>query len=286
MKSIDKLIYDELAGRRSVVLPEVGTLEVRRRKAKRISDEQIIPPHNVVVLSSEETEGAKNIASLVAADRGIALDEATAVYGSWLEGARRNDGVISIDGAGEARDGKFIASSELHAELNPEGEEAIFMPIREKRGGAVWVWIVIAGVVIALAVLCCLHCCDTGLTGIFDRFCSKTPVVETVVTETPAEPAVDSLAATNAAEAATNAPAATTARFHVIAGAFVIESNADNFVAKIKREHPELTPMKLPHPRLGYSMVSIWQADTEREARNKMNMYWDVNLELWVWEQE
>jgi hypothetical protein len=283
MKSIDRLIYDELAQRRSVVLPEAGTLEVRRRKAKRISEEQIVPPQNVVVYSSEVAGGGDTIVSLVAADRGVPLNEAASLYRSWLENARRSDGSIVIEGTGEVRDGAFVVASGLHAELNPEGDEPVDMPIREKkRGVPVWVWIAIS-IIIALVALCLLRCCD-DIKGFFGSR-TQTPVVETVVAETPAEPAVDSLVAVNSTTA-TPTTASTTERFHVVAGAFSVESNADNFVARVKREHPELTPMKLPHPRLGYSMVSIWQADTEREARQKMNLYFDVNLDLWVYEQK
>jgi hypothetical protein len=280
MKSIDELICDELVGRRRVVLPMTGALEVERRGAKQISDTRIAPPKNVVVFSLVEAEGPETIISLLAADRNIPLDEAVAEYGSWIESASRPDGSLVIDGVGEVREGSFNIDPGLHAALNPEGEEPVTMQTR-KRGVPAWVWIAIA-ILAALGVLCGLRYCKPGIFG--GR--SKAPVTET--TAAPIQKsAADSLAAANAASAATTTPASSTAgRFHVVAGAFAIESNADKFVAKLKREHPELTPVKLPHPRAGYNMVSIWQAPTEREARSKMNLYWDVNSDLWIYEQK
>jgi hypothetical protein len=278
MKSIDELIYDELVGRRRVVLPITGAFEVERRGAKQISDTQIAPPQNVVVFSLVEAAGPETIISLLAADRNIPLDEAVAEYGSWIESASRPNGSLVIDGVGEVRDGGFNIDPGLHAALNPEGEEPVTMQTR-KRGVTVWVWIVVA-ILAALAVLCALRYCKPDIFG--GR--SKAPATETVLTPAPIS-AADSLAAANAA-AATTPASSTTGRFHVIAGAFAVEGNADKFVARLKREHPELTPIKLPHPRIGYDMVSIWQASTEREAKNKMNLYWDVNSDLWIYEQK
>ncbi len=243
MKSIDKLLYDILVQRRNVVLPGVGTLESKRRKAKRISETEIIPPQNVVVFSPEEAEGTETVVSLIAADRNIPLDEAAARYGSWLECARRADGSILVDDAGEVQDGKFVVAPELHAALNPDGEEVITIKAR-KRGIPAWVWIAIV-IVVALAAFFALRHCKPGL------FCgnSTAPTTATVATATP-EPAADSLAAAPPVSAAPATPAASTAsattpstpagRFHVVAGAFAVEGNADKFAAQVKREHPHL----------------------------------------------
>ena len=288
MATIDKLIYDALAGRRSVVLPGVGTLEVKRRGAQKISDTQIMPPQNVVVFSPDEImQGTESIVSLIATDRAVGEEEAVAIYGSWLEETRRDDGYILIESVGRTGSEGFIVAGDLHAALNPAGEVVPVTVETEKRGPGLWVWILV-GILAAALVAVAICCWKKGCFGVGG---AKKPTVETVITTTPpatAPPAVDSatLAAAETARAtAAAAEQAASARFHVIAGAFAIESNADKFIARIKREHPELKPLKIVNPSNGYHMVSIIQAPTRREASNKINLYWDIDLYLWIWEK-
>ncbi len=284
MRTIDRLIFDSLAGRHSVTLPGEGTLEVRRRGARKISDTRIEPPRNVVVFLPGEEGGARNIMTLVADDRSVDIDEAAALYGTWLDAVRREEGTIAIEGVGETTAGgpAFIVSDELHNALNPIEEDIVTMET-EKRSTPLWVWIVIAILAAALIAAGVLLCKRGGLTGGGQQ-------IEVVVPTPAPEPAVDPLAeaeAARAAAAAAEAEAAAQAareRFHVIAGAFRIESNADNFVTRIKREHPELTPRKIYDPYTGYNLVSIIQTPTRREASGKMNLYWDIDLYLWIYE--
>jgi hypothetical protein len=290
MTTIDRLIYDALATRRSVVMPGLGTLEVRRRGAKKISDTQIIPPHNVVVFIPDEKESAQSVVAMTAADQGVNYESAAALYAGWLEGARQTDGTLVIEGVGEVNDGVFAATEELYDALNPEQEEIVTMETGKKQT-PVWVWI-LAAVVIALGIAAAILCWRNGgmrLGG------SRGTTVETVapapdaaaVAAAAAEAQAAALAEAEAARAAAaEAEAAAANRFHVIAGAFSVESNADNFMARVKREHPELTPMKLVNPNTGLHMVSIVQAPTRRQASSKMNLYWDVDLYLWIWEQK
>ncbi len=301
MTTIDRLIFDTLAARHSVTLPGEGTLEVRRRGARKISDTRIVPPQNVVVFLPGEQDGGRNIVALVADDRSVDMDEAAAIYGTWLEGARRYDGTLTIeevgetvaegpdgpDGSGPGGPGAFEVSDELHNALNPIEDEDFVTMETGKRSTPPWVWIVIAILAAALIAAGVLLCRRGGAVG-GDR------QIEVVVPATPVpepEPAEDPLASVEAARAAAAAAEAEAAaaaareRFHVIAGAFSIESNADNFVARIKREHPELTPRKIVNPSNGLNMVSIIQTPTRREASNKMSLYWDIDLYLWIYEQ-
>jgi hypothetical protein len=293
MTTIDKLIHDSLAARRGVVLPGEGTLEVRRRGAKKISDTRLAPPRNVVVLIPDEKENVRSVVALMVAEGGVTdVEEAVAAYGSWLEGAFRADGSFVIEGVGELQDGVFVTDPGLDAILNPASEEIVTME-REKRAVPVWVWI--AGGIVALLALVALAAailfCWGGVSHV-----ETVETIETVETAPIGDDAsqgdasgalsAEALAEAEAARAAAaEAEAAAAARFHVIAGAFRVESNADNFVVRIKREHPELTPIKILHPRTGYHMVSIVQTPTRSAASSRMNMWWDIDLNLWIWEQ-
>ncbi len=278
--NIDKLIYDALAARRPVALPEAGTLAVKWRGAKKISDTQIVPPHNEVVFSSAPVEGEESVVALIAAAEGVPEEEAAEFYAAWLDGARREDGYIAIEGVGEtAGEGGFVVAEPLYTQLNPINEEIVIMETSRK-SSPLWVWIII-GVVVALLLVAGLVCWKTGVFGGKEK-----PVVETVVVPA-AQPAVDTQpAAPDTADTATTTPTTSGPRFHVIAGAFSIESNADNFIAKLKREHPELTVEKIVNPDNGFNMVSIFQSPTRRAASSKMNLYWDIDLYLWIYEEK
>ncbi len=268
MNGISKEIFDALVAHRRIVLPGVGSLEVRRRKAKQISDTQIIPPQNVVLFSTDQPDDADRV-----------TDPA---YDSWLEGARTEEGGILIEEVGEIRNGGFVASEALHNALNPANEEEIVTMEKERKKCPIWVWFLV-GVVLAALIFAGIRCCKQGCFGNCRK---KDGQTEAVTPALPAQPVTEPVCDTIVDEVnpAVAAPAAET-RYHVIAGSFSIESNADNFMKKVKREHPELKPEKIVNPANGYNMVSIFSAPTERQAYNKMNMYWDIDLYLWVYKQ-
>jgi len=298
MKTIDRIVFDALAARRGVVLPDVGTLEVRRVGARRLSDTHISPPRSEVTFSHEWGSGtAGSLVAAIAAERGIGESEAAAEYSAWLDGARREQGSVDAGAAGEIVNGRFIASEELMRALNPAGGEAVTVDGNGRRSSRAWLWIV-ALVAIALAAFCLFKCCGDG--GF--RFGRKAAAVveEVAPAATPLDAAgvaaaEAARAAATEAEGAMNGKGALTGkgdryagtdRFHVIVGAFAVESNADNYIARLKREHPELTPVKLPHPVTGYNMVSIIQTSTRRQAVNRMNLYWDIDENMWIYEQQ
>lgn len=275
MNTVSKVIFDALSARRSVVLPGVGLLEVKRRKARKISETRIIPPQNVVTFTAAEPGDVATVAGLLAA-AGIPEPEADAAYRSWLDGAQVGGSVL-IEDAGEITGGKFVVAEPLHTALNPVKEEDIITMEKERRRGPAWVWVVV-GILAAALISGGIWCWKKGCFECTAP--APVEVVPAIVTPAPEPAAGDTAAATADAR-----PSATPG-FHIIAGVFSIESNADNFMAKVKRENPELTPEKIVSPRNGWNMVSIYRAATEREAYNKMALYWDIDLYLWVYEQK
>ncbi len=277
MSTVDKVIFDALAKRQNVVLPGVGSLEVKRRKAKKVSETRIIPPQNVVVFTPEEIAEGESVVYLLAATGGANEEEANTLYQSWLENARSGKGV-NIKDAGEIADGKFVIAQPLHIALNPAKEEEIIVMEKERNGGPIWLW-VLGGILLAAVALILCSYFGNGFLGIQKKPKAVevvAPVVEPVVEETVAEDVIIENLKQSAPQH----------RFHVIAGSFSIEKNADNYVKKIQREHPELTVEKIVNPRNGYWMVSIFSAPTERQAYNKLNMYWDIDLDIWVYEEK
>ena len=139
MSTVDKVIFDALVKRQNVVLPGVGSLEVKRRKAKKVSETRIIPPQNVVVFNSEEIAEGESAVYLLAAAEETDDRDARAKYKAWLEEAQSEKGV-EIKNVGEIKDGKFVVAQPLHTALNPSKEEVIVME-KENKGGPIWVWI-------------------------------------------------------------------------------------------------------------------------------------------------
>ncbi len=339
MATIDRLIFNALAQHRDVVLWGVGVLEVRRRKAKRISESRIIPPQNVVKFSPDEPSGVPSVVDMLVATGGADINEARALYETWLEGARTGRGVeqvVKIDGVGEIKDEKFIASPSLHSALNPEKEEVVSMGAPRKsennyrpspsslpstsssssyydtpsRGGgsrsaATWMaWVLVGLLAVALGVMVCMNF-GGGFSGLFgEKDAPVQPVViveETIINELPAvEPSpVDDTLVVDIVEPVEPEPEPVkpvvapkpkpkpapprAAVYHIIAGSFAVESNADNLIAKIRREYPDLKVQKIRNSRNGLNMVSIYSSSSEHQAAGMMDNYWDIDLYLWVY---
>lgn len=324
MNRVDRAIFDALARRQSVYLPEVGYLEVRRRKAKRISETQMIPPQNVVVFTLEQIAGAVSIVDLIDGEKTEGTEKgrhnAQELYKEWLSAASaEGGGAVKIADVGEIRDGRMVETAgSLHDVLNPGNGSVITMK-KVKYGrnygvSALVAWILV-GVLSLVIIVCCvcwwMHGEGNSLPFGLGNLTETTARVADAETEQLAEetadvaatgePAADGTAAEtttagtsgassaaapgSASSASTSgtAVAAPASGYHVIGGTFSIEKNADNFLARVARNYPELRPAKLVQPSTGYWMVSIYSAPTAREAYNAMNKYWDIDLYLWVY---
>ena len=106
MSVIDKIIRSTLLCSRKVFLPDAGTLYIEYKGAKRISDSEIMPPHNLVAFSCERHKDAPSVVDKTAQAGGIEPSQADELYRSWLCEARHKDGSILIQG--ENRGGKRI----------------------------------------------------------------------------------------------------------------------------------------------------------------------------------
>ena len=94
MSVIDKIIRSTLLCSRKVFLPDAGTLYIEYKGAKRISDSEIMPPHNLVAFSCERHKDAPSVVDKTAQAGGIEPSQADELYRSWLCEARHKDGSI------------------------------------------------------------------------------------------------------------------------------------------------------------------------------------------------
>lgn len=192
MSQTDNLIFNELAAKRDVCLPNVGSLIVRCTGAKRLSARRLLPPHTDI-LFSKESRGT-SLVDTIAAVAGVSQERASAIYGQWLQNSLR-EGVLTIEGVGVIRESGFVADLQFDNLINPMGNKEIrIRPLTN--------WLVIS-----FAVLCLLFA--IGVAGyiiysehIFADKMEKSSVGKITAAPTVAEPVV--------AEQPTAEPAETT----------------------------------------------------------------------------
>lgn len=277
MSVIDKIIRSTLLCSRKVFLPDAGTLYIEYKGAKRISDSEIMPPHNLVAFSCERHKDAPSVVDKTAQAGGIEPSQADELYRSWLCEARHKDGSILIQGVGTiSPDGKIETESGFYDFLNPD--RSAFIKIKKRSGGK--------AVVIAV---CTLAAVTAAAFGVWEYMKVPEPLpapeppivrqtvrpvqqVDTVVPERqPEEPQQPSIMTTDGPV------------FHIIAGTFSVEANADKYIEQLQKRFSSLQCEKV---RLSQSrwMVSIASRKSEQEARKLMSELRYVKTDLWIYE--
>lgn len=322
MKAIDKIIFNELASRKAVVLPGVGTLGVVRHTAE-IKSGELKSPVNRVVYSKHEAKDALPIISIMESI-GMPRDAAKAAYDEWLSEAKGEDGTVNINGVGKIKNDTFTPTVELEQLLNPvrsqhahtssaraEGASCagvgVGVPVHhaadhtprhasappaymyEKRRRPNLLTNILLGIIILLLL---------GFTALFviDRVITHGRILDTEFSAAkchasrhavhkPAEAASTAVApatVTPAEQAAPVAPAVAR-NYHLIAGSFILESSADELAARYRRQFPDLTVEKFVTP--SWVMVSVYQGETAADAAEANRRLADRlgNREMWVY---
>lgn len=153
--AVNNLIYNTLIADGSVALPSVGRLSIVRRPAS-MSGKKVSPPQYVVEFSSA-TEG-RTIVDVVSDVASVDLVQAEDIYRRWLDKVRTERGVV-IEGVGELRNKSFVAVPELLGALNSVGN--VPMRITRRRSGGVWLYAVVAMLIIAVAAYFAIGYFDT-----------------------------------------------------------------------------------------------------------------------------
>lgn len=276
MKAIEKIIFNVLASRRSVVLPGVGTLAVERRSAV-VSGRDVKAPENRIVFSETEKEGVPTLPELMES-MGVDPQQASANYSQWLNEVSSNDGLM-IDGVGTLSRNSFVPSQELDQILNPAGA-ALANGGRDgksnkPRRGLTNILLIV--IILLLLALGGLYVRNTYCGGTWFK-CKNAPAQPVREIQTEAQPVMPTEQIAPVVETEKNP----VKRFHVVAGTFVQEQNADELIKWYKRYYPELAPEKVKY-RNGRTIVSIFSADNEREAILKMQSLANSHSEPDYW---
>lgn len=307
MKAIDKIIFNELASRRAVALPGLGTLGVIRRTAQ-VEGKEVKAPVNEVVFSKKEAEDAPSVIALMES-MGLNGDAARAAYKEWLDVVCEG-GSIVISGVGKVEGDAFTPSAELSQMLNPVRTKqpdrpvpaAAAVPIsapaaqtppppaeNKKSRNCLTNILLIIAIILLLAVACfcvarkgCTFCkdgrelrdADAGYNTAPGRVKIEQAVPVLPQEVTPAQP-----------QTQTQPAQITSDKYHVIAGSFVYESNADQLIARYRREFPDLKVEKLM--TTAWVMVSVWQGATAEEGAESNSKLQDRlgNHGMWVYRE-
>lgn len=295
MTAVERVIFDVLARRGSVALPGVGSLEVKRRKAHRVSETRVIPPQDVVVFTRDEPREVPSVVDLLNRNSNMEMDDAWASYNEWVGETRDGDALV-IEGVGTLRGERFEPTDHLHEMLNPTGAhdetsrddgERGYDDGRGGRGGSCraqdrrrckcwpwWAWVL---TVLGVGMLICVvlqAVCPDFCRDFWDGLNGRKPRTEVVVA-VPA-PVVDSTAM--AAPALETVPAGPI--YHVIAGAFLVPGNAELRMEELRREG--FTVRKVVNPN-GYEMVSIFSSPQRAAAQRELNRNLDLDPCGWIY---
>ena len=88
---VNKIIYNMLISGKGVFLPEVGTLYIERQGARKISENKLIGPRNVVNFTSQEQ--APSLVAEIVSIAGCSEEQAQDIYNRWLLKTREGNTV-------------------------------------------------------------------------------------------------------------------------------------------------------------------------------------------------
>lgn len=279
---VNKIIYNMLISGRGVYLPEIGTLYIERQGAKKIAENRLLSPRNVVSFTTQVQ--APSLVEEISAIAGCESAQAQDIFERWR--AKTQEGnTLTIEGVGRLTDKSFAIDPDFGKTINPEGVKTLIV---RRRQSHTWLF-VLSGVCILIAL---------GLFGYLLWDDKKEPEVVAPVALTPAQPVenvaqpADSLATDTstpteqtAEEAPAVAPAAPTEYAHyVVMGIFQEQANAERAVEQVKKNIEDanctILPFKNKH------MVTVFGSDSRAECNTFASSYRDIYPYLWVYDKE
>ena len=114
---VNKLILNILITRGSVLLPEIGTLYVKRTPAKIISRSSVAVSYLEIAFSTHLE--ALSLVDAIVSTANIDVSQAKDIYQRWLDKVRSGNRV-TIDCIGVLNDKSFIVDNQLNKLLNPQ----------------------------------------------------------------------------------------------------------------------------------------------------------------------
>lgn len=283
INTTDKTIIDTLLLHAGINLPDIGSLSVRTVPAEFIDAATIKPPHREIVFSKVQNP------RLPSAER-------IQGYRQWLADIVHDDESVQLNGIGTIRSSVFYPSVELHEKLNPQSTAPVAVR-RKHNNRMMWISVSTAAVILIALIYAGLrvseavdpepYVIESGITNV------------TSVTAVISEPAAATEPANNTAgyETETSEPPAagseTTAAatetpkivYHIVAGVFSNEENADKMIAGDPLGIGLPNYRKLPFGT-SRTLVSAFASEDRPTAETRMRELRKTNEDLWIYEQK
>lgn len=297
---VDKIIRNALLKGESIFLPGVGSLTVERQAAVRTSRTTVEPPRKCVIFSDNRI-GHSIIDEI--AGLGVEPEQAHELYNEWRVQAC-SEGVLSIDGVGSLHNEIFSTDKALLALLNPHGTTAAIVKPRHDK------------LLYIFAAMCCLFAlCVAGYVWLSygdKEAYYPSPKVEPVgagvnvvpettevaeTSETPAEGAIETVAAESKPEQLTPAEPAkatsedkntvlrsTSGRSYVVLGIFSTEENAFKAVQNAEKSYPAADCRVYRYA--DKFMVSLYEGENSKECLEYMRTVKSLFPDLWIYNKK
>ena len=152
---VNKIIYNMLVSGRGVYLPDVGTLFIERQAARKISDNKLLSPRNVVSFTTQVQ--APSLVDEITTIANCEAAQSQDIYERWIA-KTRIDNTLTINGVGKLVDKSFTMDNDFSAILNPQGSKVLI--VRRKKQSHLWLYILSAATSVVVTVLVELNNCS------------------------------------------------------------------------------------------------------------------------------
>lgn len=267
---VNKIIYNMLVSGRGVYLPGVGSLYIERQAARKIADNKLLSPRNVVCFTTQEQ--APSLVDEITAIAKCEASQSQDIYERWLM-KTRVENTITIEGVGKLVDKSFTPDEDFNSTINPKGEKVLV--VRRKQSH-LWLYI--------LSGVCVLFALGMLAYVIWGESTTSTKVttteVATAAATADAAPAIEPDSTQQEAVQPIAEPQEYT--FYVVMGVFAEEANAERAIEQVKSKIEDVTcsvrPFKNKH------MVTIFGSDNRADCNAYANAYRDIYPSLWIYE--
>lgn len=286
---VNKIIYNMLISGRGVLLPQIGTLYIERQGARRISEDRLLSPRNVVAFSSHEE--APSLVDEIVAIAGCQTSQAEDIYERW-KSKTLADGVLTIGGVGQLKGKSFQMEQPFNSAINPKGVKTLVVR-RPKRRSNSWLYAV-CGVCVIVALCIC------GYIMWGDSLFHKSNT-ENVVAAAPAEQVVEATdeeipaAEPMVSQPEPSVPTATVPAqtpavqnrryaYYVVMGVFSTEANADRAIEQVHSKASEAKCEVLPFG--SKFMVTMYGSDSREDCNTFARSYRELFPDLWIYNKK
>ena len=286
---VNKIIYNMLISGRGVRLPQVGTLYIERQGARRISEDRLLSPRNVVAFSSHEE--APSLVDEIVAIAGCQTSQAEDIYERW-KSKTLADGVLTIGGVGQLKGKSFQMEQPFNSAINPKGVKTLVVR-RPKRRSNSWLYAACGVCVIVALCICGYIMWGDSLFPKSDsgKVVAAVPteqVVEATAEEIPAaEPMVsqpEPSVPTATVPAQTSAVQNRRYAYYVVMGVFSTEANADRAIEQVRTKASEAKCEVLPFG--SKFMVTMYGSDSREDCNTFARSYRELFPDLWIYNKK